>query len=34
MFVNNIFPYDLDANSMKVKLSRKDLIYEILLKNK
>ena len=34
MFVNNIFLYDLDANSMKVELSRKDLIYEILLKNK
>lgn len=33
MFVNNIFPYDLDANSMKVKLCRKDLIHEILLKN-
>lgn len=33
MFVNNIFLYDLDANLMKVKLSRKDLIHEILLKN-
>lgn len=33
MFVNNIFLYDLDTNLMKVKLSRKDLIYEILLKN-
>ena len=33
MFVNNIFLHDLDANSMKVKLSRKDLIHEILLKN-
>lgn len=32
MFVDNIFLYDLDANSMKVKLSRKDLIHEILLK--